>query len=70
MKKHYKILVIDDEPAVVDGLKLVLGQQGYDVRTALTAQAGHNLIEENEFDVVIVDLQLPDRDGLAGQAGR
>ena len=64
MRKHYKILVIDDEPAVVDGLKLVLGQQGYDVRTALTAQAGHNLIEENEFDVVIVDLQLPDRDGL------
>lgn len=64
MKKHFKILVIDDEPAVVDGLRMVLGAQGYDVRTALTASAGQRLVEENEFDVAIADLQLPDRDGL------
>jgi len=64
VKKHFKILVIDDEPAVVDGLRMVLGEQGYDVRTALTASAGFHLVEENDFDVVIADLQLPDRDGL------
>ena len=43
---------------------MVLGEHGYDVRTALAPADRHQLVEENDLDVVIADLQLPDKDGL------
>ncbi len=64
MKKHNKILVIDDEPTVTDGLKLYLGESGYKVETAATGGEGLRLFESGAFDLVITDLQLPDTQGF------
>lgn len=65
MKYHQKILIIDDE----DSLRLIIAQRlsrhGFDVHEAGTAQAGMALLQENFFEAVLLDLRLPDGDGLA-----
>ncbi len=65
MKKVNRILVIDDEPTVTDGLRLYLGESGYRVETAATGAEGLKLFENSPaFDLVITDLQLPDMQGF------
>ncbi|MCI0666102.1 MAG: sigma-54 dependent transcriptional regulator [Acidobacteria bacterium] len=60
MGKEDKILVVDDEPSITDGLRFLLGAEGYDVETASQLSAGRAAIEQQPFDVVLTDLQLPD----------
>ena len=60
MGKEDKILVVDDEPSITDGLRLLLGAEGYDVETASQLSAGRTAIEQQPFDIVLTDLQLPD----------
>jgi len=59
------VLVVDDEPTITDGLRLTLEAEGYRVLTAGSVQAA--LAEATRSDVqgAIVDLMLPDGDGLA-----
>jgi DNA-binding NtrC family response regulator len=64
VKKQNRILVIDDEPTVTDGLRLYLGESGYRVETASTGGEGLRLFENRGFDLVITDLQLPDMQGF------
>ena len=59
-----KVLVIDDEPSMLDGLRLNLQAQGYEVSTAETGEEGLKLAEGNHFDIALTDLQLPDLDGI------
>lgn len=60
MKQEINILVVDDEPMMTEGLKLVLGAEGYRVQTAQDFRAGHTALQRGKFDLVISDLQLPD----------
>jgi DNA-binding NtrC family response regulator len=62
--KKARILVIDDEPSVVDALKLILSDNGYEALVAVTAREAIQLARRHEFDVAIVDLRLPDISGL------
>jgi two-component system response regulator HydG len=62
--KKARILVIDDEPSVVDAIKLILNDNGYDVLSAVTAREALELSRRHEFDVAIVDLRLPDMSGV------
>jgi len=59
-----KILVVEDEPDIADFLSRGLVMQGFDVRTAATGQQGLAAAAATAFDVVILDLILPDMDGL------
>lgn len=59
------VLVIDDEPGIVDFIEVGLRQEGYDVVTAATAMAGLQSIREQDPDLVILDVGLPDEDGFA-----
>ena len=59
------ILVIDDEDALTSGLELILADQGYEVKAAGTAAQAENLLASRMFDLVLVDLRLPDADGLS-----
>ncbi|MEI7557186.1 response regulator transcription factor [Candidatus Chlorohelix sp.] len=59
-----KILVVDDEPAITIGLKRQLSSQGYEVRTASGGVQALEEIEQNSPDLVILDLMMPDLDGL------
>jgi len=60
-----RILVIEDEPALLEQLATRLRADGYAVDTAATAEDGEYLGLEYPIDAAIVDLGLPDRPGLS-----
>ncbi len=57
-------MIIDDEAAIRESLQTLLEMEGYHVETAGTAQQGLICIGEHAFDLVLLDLALPDRNGL------
>jgi two-component system, NtrC family, nitrogen regulation response regulator NtrX len=58
------ILVVDDEAEIRSSLEEILGEEGYAVATAATAAEALTLIQDVPYDVVLLDIWLPDRDGL------
>jgi DNA-binding NtrC family response regulator len=59
-----KILVIDDDPTMLDLARFHLQSQGYEVFTAETATAGFAQVEKQKFEIILTDLNLPDLDGI------
>ena len=59
-----RILVVDDDSTTTSALELLLRDQGYEVQTALTARDAEKHLEQYWFDVVFLDLRLPDADGI------
>lgn len=59
------VLVIDDEPGIVDFVELGLTAEGYRVVSAATAAAGLQKLRRDRPEAVIVDVGLPDSDGFA-----
>ena len=58
------VLLIEDNAKLVDSLTRGLRERGYTVDAAGTAAGGEQLASQHAYDVVILDLMLPDRDGL------
>ncbi|HNS65987.1 MAG TPA: response regulator transcription factor [Mesotoga sp.] len=58
------ILVIDDEPSIVELLTFNLKKEGYDVLKAYDAEEALKIAEDNETDMFIVDIMLPGMDGF------
>src|SRR5258707_9866103 len=58
------ILVIDDESEIREGLELLLTSEGYGVTSAGTGESGLARLEERPFDLLLLDVSLPDRNGL------
>ena len=62
---HGRILIVDDEPVVTDVLGTLLRKEGHDVLVAADAATGRGLFEDGgPFDAVLVDVMLPDANGL------
>ena len=59
-----RILVIDDEAAIRDSLKMTLEYEGYDFAAAATGQEGVTLAEREAPDLVLLDVKMPGMDGL------
>jgi two-component system, NtrC family, response regulator HydG len=59
-----RILVVDDEPSVLLLLEQVLGDVGYHVTLAPNGRLALAQVRSREFDVVLIDLSLPDQDGM------
>jgi DNA-binding response OmpR family regulator len=59
-----KVLVIDDEKLIVKGIKFSLEQDGMEVDTAYSGEEALEKMQENTFDMVLLDLILPEMDGL------
>jgi two-component system, NtrC family, nitrogen regulation response regulator NtrX len=59
-----RILVIDDEAAIRDSLKMTLEYDGYDVSLAATGEEGVKLVEREAPDLVFLDIKMPGMDGL------
>ena len=53
------ILIVDDDPELSEGLRLVLERQGYRVLQARDGQQGKNLIYQDHPDLVILDMMMP-----------
>jgi len=58
-----KILIIEDEKLIADNLKIGLEQHRFTVDVAYTGEEGYNLANEFNYDVIILDLMLPDIQG-------
>jgi len=59
-----RILVVDDEPAILRFLHASLESQGYIVATAADAHIALDMVRRHTADLVVLDLVLPDMDGL------
>ena len=59
-----RVLVVEDEPGIVDFIELGLGQEGLEVVSASTATAGLRAVRARHPDIVILDVGLPDGDGF------
>jgi DNA-binding NtrC family response regulator len=58
------ILVVDDEMEIRESLELLLSSEGYEVSAAETGAAGLTALENRPFDLLLLDVSLPDRNGL------
>ena len=59
-----RVLVVDDEPQIVRGLKVILGTAGYRVEQATTKQEALDAVSSRPPDAIVLDLVLPDGDGV------
>jgi DNA-binding response OmpR family regulator len=59
-----KILIIEDEPATVAGLEEVLKEENFEVSSALTGEVGYKKAKSGNYDLIILDLKLPDMSGI------
>lgn len=59
-----KILVVDDERLLVKGMKFNLENEGYEVECAYNGAAAVELAREGKFDLIILDVMMPEVDGL------
>ncbi|MFC4602271.1 response regulator [Rhodococcus kronopolitis] len=64
-----RVLVIDDEPQILRALRINLTVRGYEVVTAATGAAALRAAAERHPDVIVLDLGLPDLDGIEVLAG-
>lgn len=61
---HARILIIEDDSTLRVTLQNFLTKQGFDVNSAETGEAGLVLTQQGPFDLILVDLRLPDMSGL------
>ena len=59
-----KVLVVDDEKLIVKGIRFSLEQDGFEVYSAYDGEEALNMIRENSYDIVLLDLMLPKMNGL------
>ena len=59
-----KILVVDDEKTLVKGIKFNLENEGYQVECAYDGAAAVELARNNKYDLIILDVMMPEVDGL------
>jgi two-component system, OmpR family, KDP operon response regulator KdpE len=64
MSRGARVLVVEDDPEIIEALRRGLTGHGYDVTEAHTGQAAFAALTMRPPDVVLLDLGLPDRDGL------
>lgn len=58
-----KVLIVDDDPAMTDLIKLLLAPAQYEVATANNGQDGINLAKQFDPDIVLLDLMMPEMTG-------
>ena len=59
-----QILIVEDEPAVRDFLDCVLADDGYSITALGTAREALRALQDVDFEAIIVDMSLPDADGI------
>lgn len=59
-----RVLVVEDEPNILDSLSFLMKQAGFDVRLARDGDAALRMVEKAAPDLVLLDIMLPRRDGF------
>lgn len=58
-----KVVCVEDEPEIIDLIRLILGRKGFELSGATGGQEGLDLIRSVKPDLVLLDLMMPDMDG-------
>ena len=61
---HHRILVVDDEPSIVDAVATALRYEGYEVDEAHTGREALDAVARREPDLIVLDWMLPDIEGI------
>ena len=64
MDRHARILVVDDDESIRNTMKAILKDEGYVVDLAATGNGAIQKTEETAYNVVLIDIRLPDMDGV------
>ncbi len=64
MEKNKTVMVVDDNPDIVTIVKTILEGKGYGVQSAYSGQEVFNLLSEQKPDLIILDIMMPQMDGL------
>jgi two-component system response regulator PilR (NtrC family) len=64
MNTKASILLVDDEPDIIEILEIALRDEGMEVCRAASAKAALELLRKNDFDIVISDIRMPDMSGV------
>jgi len=59
-----KILIIEDDPATLTGIEETLKEEHFDVSTVMSGQMGYEKAKEGKYDLIILDLMLPEKNGI------
>jgi two-component system, OmpR family, alkaline phosphatase synthesis response regulator PhoP len=59
-----KVLIVDDEPDIVDIIQILLKKKGYDAFAAYNAKQCFEILKNERPDIVLLDIMMPDVDGL------
>lgn len=63
-KQSQKVLVVDDEPDILELLKYNLIKEGYDVKTSLDGRKGVEIAKTFHPDLILLDIMMPNQDGV------
>ena len=58
-----RILIVEDDPAILKGLEASLGEEHYQVLSAMDGEEGYRLAREENIDLIILDVMLPGKNG-------
>ena len=61
---EHRILVVDDEPSIVDAVATALRYEGYEVDEAVTGREALAAVARSEPDLIVLDWMLPDIEGI------
>jgi DNA-binding response OmpR family regulator len=64
MAQRYNLLVIDDEQPILDEIKSYFEKRDFKVETALSGAEGLEKLHNEEFDVALIDLCMPEKGGI------
>jgi DNA-binding NtrC family response regulator len=59
-----KILIVDDDPIVIQSCCRILEAEGMQIHTANTVEMGEKTLVENNFDLMLTDIKMPGKDGF------
>ena len=64
----YNILICDDQPDIVNALKIYLAPEGYNLFEAYNGEAALNMVRSGDFHLVLLDIMMPRMDGITTTA--
>ncbi len=60
----YNVLVVDDDKEIVGAIEIYLKQEGYNILKAYNGNQALKIIQENEIHLIILDIMMPQKDGI------
>jgi DNA-binding NtrC family response regulator len=63
--KKARVLIVDDEEAFANNIAKLIAKRGYDIKAVYNGQSALQALDEDDFDVIVLDLKMPGLDGLA-----